>query len=319
MLLPDLMHEFELGVWRAIFIHLMRILQSLNEDLLIELDRRYVRCIKTHYAHDIRSDCLLDSYREIPSFGRDTIRRFSANSSEMKKMAAHNFENLLQVCTHNYDMANCTSDVPIQCSIAVFEGLLPEPHNRAVMKLLFTMAHWHALAKLRMHNDLSLDLMDAVTVSLGKALRTFRDTTCSVFHTKELRREYNARIRREAKKSASKSHVAAPDETLATSSSSASAVHTNINPDSTLGATATLVLDGELSNPPVVSQVRTKSTGAGRRDKTLNLSTFKCHSLGDYARTIRKHGTTDSYSTEPVSKNYFFINLKLTSTLVRVN
>ncbi|KIM86284.1 hypothetical protein PILCRDRAFT_4798 [Piloderma croceum F 1598] len=126
----------------------MRILQSLNEDLLIELDQRY---------------------QEIPSFGRDTICRFSANSSEMKKMTAHDFENLLQ------------------CSIVIFEGLLPEPHNQAVMKLLFTMAHWHALAKLCMHNDLSLDVMDTVTVSLGKALRTFRDTTCSVFHTKELR------------------------------------------------------------------------------------------------------------------------------------
>jgi hypothetical protein len=219
----------------------------------------------------------------------------------------------------DYGIANCTSDIPIQCSIAVFEGLLPEPHNRAVMKLLFTMAHWHALAKLRMHNDLSLDVMDAVTVSLGKALRTFRDTTCSAFHTKELRREYNARIRREAKKSASKSHSAAPDETLATSSSSASAVETNINSDSTLGAAATPVLDGGLSNPPAVSQASTEPTGAGRHDKTLNLSTFKCHSLGDYPRTIRTYGTTDSYSTEPVSKIYFFINLKLTSSLVRVS
>jgi hypothetical protein len=217
----------------------------------------------------------------------------------------------------NYDMENCTPDVPIQCSIAVFEGLLPEPHNRAVMKLLFTMAHWHALAKLRMHNDLSLDIMDAVTVSLGKAFRTFRDTTCSAFRTKELRREYNARIRREAKKSASKSHAAAPDETLATSSSSA--VQTNINSDSPLGAVAPPVLDGGLSNPPTVSQASAKPTGACRHDKTLNLSTFKCHSLGDYAHTIRTYGTTDSYSTEPVSKNYFFTNLKLTSILVRVN
>jgi hypothetical protein len=41
MLLPDLMHEFELGVWRAVFIHLLRILQSVNVDLLVELDRRY--------------------------------------------------------------------------------------------------------------------------------------------------------------------------------------------------------------------------------------------------------------------------------------
>jgi hypothetical protein len=28
----------------------------------------------------------------------DTIRRFAANCSEMKKMAAHDFEDLLQVC-----------------------------------------------------------------------------------------------------------------------------------------------------------------------------------------------------------------------------
>jgi len=34
------MHEFELGVWRAIFIHLLRILQSINEDIIVELDRR---------------------------------------------------------------------------------------------------------------------------------------------------------------------------------------------------------------------------------------------------------------------------------------
>jgi hypothetical protein len=39
-----------------------------------------------------------DRYRAIPSFGRDTIRRFSANCSELKKMAARDFENLLQVC-----------------------------------------------------------------------------------------------------------------------------------------------------------------------------------------------------------------------------
>jgi len=40
MLLPDLMHEVELGIWRAIFIHLLRILQSVGADRLVELDRR---------------------------------------------------------------------------------------------------------------------------------------------------------------------------------------------------------------------------------------------------------------------------------------
>jgi hypothetical protein len=40
MLLPDLMHEIELGIWRAIFIHLLRILESVGADRLMELDRR---------------------------------------------------------------------------------------------------------------------------------------------------------------------------------------------------------------------------------------------------------------------------------------
>lgn len=40
---------------------------------------------------------------------------------------------------------------------------------------------------------------------------------------------------------------------------------------------------------------------AGRRAKTFNMNTYKAHALGDYAKTIRRYGTTDSYSTEPVS------------------
>jgi hypothetical protein len=37
------------------------------------------------------------SFRQVPTFGRDTIRRFSNNVSEMKKLAARDFEDLLQV------------------------------------------------------------------------------------------------------------------------------------------------------------------------------------------------------------------------------
>ena len=36
-------------------------------------------------------------FRLVPTFGRGTIRRFATNASEMKKMAARNFEDLLQV------------------------------------------------------------------------------------------------------------------------------------------------------------------------------------------------------------------------------
>lgn len=35
----------------------------------------------------------------MPTFGQDTIRRFSSNSSEMQKMTASHFEDLLQVRT----------------------------------------------------------------------------------------------------------------------------------------------------------------------------------------------------------------------------
>ena len=35
------MHEVELGGWRAIFLQLLRMLQSLDDQLLVELDRRY--------------------------------------------------------------------------------------------------------------------------------------------------------------------------------------------------------------------------------------------------------------------------------------
>lgn len=38
----------------------------------------------------------------------------------------------------------------------------------------------------------------------------------------------------------------------------------------------------------------------GRRRKTFSLATYKHHSYGDYVATIRKYGTTDSYSTEVV-------------------
>jgi hypothetical protein len=34
------MHEIELGVWKALFIHLLRILKSTNANLLHELDQR---------------------------------------------------------------------------------------------------------------------------------------------------------------------------------------------------------------------------------------------------------------------------------------
>jgi hypothetical protein len=57
------------------------------------------------------------------------------------------------------------------------------------------MALWHGLAKLRMHTDATLDILDEITTTLGNALRQFSKETCSTFATHELKRETAARTR----------------------------------------------------------------------------------------------------------------------------
>lgn len=90
------MHEVELGVWRNLLIHLLRILQSAGEHLLHEFDQRYLNLSQVLVGCYLK--VLFYRFRLIPTFGRDTIRRFSRNSSELKKMAAWNYEDFLQVC-----------------------------------------------------------------------------------------------------------------------------------------------------------------------------------------------------------------------------
>lgn len=128
----------------------------------------------------------------------------------------------------------------------MFDGLFPEPHNGVIMRLLFSCSHWHGLAKLRLHSDLSLDILDEVTTDLGKEFRHFQQAICPRYSTRELPREANARRRRRKKD----------------------------------GAQA--FSDSEPSM------------------KALNLETYKHHSLGDYVKTIRLLGTTDSFSTTVV-------------------
>jgi hypothetical protein len=110
------------------------------------------------------------------------------------------------------------------------------------MRLLFTLAHWHGLAKMRLHTDETLKILDTLTMLLGSQLREFRKTTCAAYETFESPREANSRQR------------------------------------------------------------RGKAASSGKKSKAFNLNTFKIHSLGDYVETIRRYGTTDSYSTEPVSQ-----------------
>jgi hypothetical protein len=82
----------------------------------------------------------------------------------------------------------------------VFHGLLPEPHNTAVVHLLSLCAQWHFLAKLRMHTDHTLKMLEDTTAKLGLSFRKFVKNTCKAFDTYELKRETEARQRRQSKK-----------------------------------------------------------------------------------------------------------------------
>lgn len=126
--------------------------------------------------------------------------------------------------------------------------------------LLFELAHWHGLAKLHMHTDVTLDIASHVTRSLGNSLRTFEEKTCAAFETRELERERAARQRRQEK-------------------------------------SATNMASDARKLTPLDSNARSKA----QKLKGFNLSTYKYHALGDYVDTIRRFGTTDSYSTQPVS------------------
>jgi hypothetical protein len=98
-MLVDLMHEFELGVWKALLTHLIRILHAWDASLINELDRRCVLrllgvLLQTHEY----------SFRQVPTFGRDKIRKFAENASEMKKLGARDYEDLLQVQSQFVEM-----------------------------------------------------------------------------------------------------------------------------------------------------------------------------------------------------------------------
>jgi hypothetical protein len=132
-----------------------------------------------------------------------------------------------------------------------------------------------------MHTDPTLDIFDKKTICIGAEFRAFNDKTCSAFETRELVREADTRecqTQRKAEK-LKKSQVG-------------NQAHTQSTP-----ATADSTKEEQLKD----RTSETTSYGPRRRPKKFNLQTYKYHCLGDYPAMIRRYGTSDSFSTEPVS------------------
>ena len=177
----------------------------------------------------------------------------------------------------------------MQCSIPTFHGLLPDPLDGLVSKLLYTNARWHALAKLRIHTDATIALLEQVTVQLGEAFREFIHVIDTI-QTTELPREAEKRARQASKK-----------KPAGQTSNGASTPGFRMVQPAPEGSQA----DPPPAPGPSVAAPASKRKGGGnsssQRSKKLNISTVKFHTLGHYPSTIRFFGPTDLYSTELVS------------------
>jgi hypothetical protein len=132
-----------------------------------------------------------------------------------------------------------------------------------------------------MHTDSTLRIFDEITTDIGAEFRSFVQKICPTFDTRELSREVEARKRRNLRKAEQR-------------------MVQNGGP----------VLNDQPSTSISASNETARATGSaavhatsGPKRRTFNIRIYKYHALGDYPNTIRRFGTTDSFSTEPV-RNY---------------
>jgi hypothetical protein len=174
------------------------------------------------------------------------------------------------------------------------------------MKLLYRTAEWHGFAKLRIHTDSTLDHLEELTKEFGLLMRQFRDLCCSQFQTAELPREVEERKRRrqraQAKQFLALTGTGVRSEPTAVSSNNTSipTAHPTLSTANAVRVTNTNIKATMSNVTPTPTAPSSSSTSTSRILKTLNINTYKFHSLGDYVRTIRLFGGTDSFSTQLV-------------------
>ena len=141
--------------------------------------------------------------------------------------------------------------------------------------MLFSLAEFHAFAKMRLHTERTLELFDQSVIKLGEDMRKFETVVCAAYETKELPRETAARGRREAAAAAKASSKTAP-------------------PGGRKGK-------GKASPLAAAARHAPQKPGANPRQAKFELSTFKYHSFGDYPDAVRAFGTLDVLSSQHVS------------------
>ena len=140
------------------------------------------------------------------------------------------------------------------------------PQEDVILDLLYHLACWHSLSKLRMHTTGTLDMLDRATVHLGIALRKF---------SAEVGINYASSSTNESRPQRQRSEAVKPKS-------------------STRNPQAHAMPKSKAATSHGGKSLRT------REAPTFNFNTFKVHNLGHYRDCIERHGATDGYSTQLV-------------------
>ena len=136
MFAPDLMHEFELGVWKALFTHILRLLVALGNDSLQEFDSRYFLTLSNHYGLNNPINYFRFRFRKVPTFGCDTIRRFCLNVSSQTRIAARDYEDMLQVRSFILHFYRINSD--FYASVSFLSLMVSSPNTKIKSSRIFS-------------------------------------------------------------------------------------------------------------------------------------------------------------------------------------
>ena len=68
----------------------------------------------------------------------------------------------------------------------MFKGLLEEPFNTQVMKLLYHAVDWHTFAKMCIHTETTIKCLEEITMELGKLMLKFEASMDTQYTTIEL-------------------------------------------------------------------------------------------------------------------------------------
>ncbi|KAG7093235.1 hypothetical protein E1B28_006921 [Marasmius oreades] len=116
-------------------------------------------------------------YRQVPTFGNGTIRRFKKDVAKFSKFAGRDYEDALQ------------------CAMPCYEGLFPDELDPLIQDLTFTFATYISYSSLRQHTDSTLATFKTVTKELGRSFREYVRAVTDI-DTRENDKEVESRIKR---------------------------------------------------------------------------------------------------------------------------